>query len=557
LQQNEPSHRENVEPLLEESAEDLYENAPCGYLSALPDGELVKVNGTLLSWTRYGREEILGRRFQDLLTPGGRIYHETHYAPLLRMQGAVREIALELVCADGRRLPVLVNSVLRTDDAGEPLLVRTTVFDATHRREYERELLRAREQERAARQRTERLQRLTTALAAAVDAREMAEAVVAELADGLRADQVTLALLQPESNQLTVVSRHGNGPDALGAWASCAGAAKASLDEVVRAGRPIFWSVVRADTAPQASERTPVGRFDALVALPLGARGKPIGVVCLGFVTERSFDEQERAFMDTCAGQCSQALERAQLYENERSVAHTLQQSMLAGEPPEDPRFALAACYLPAVKSLDVGGDWHDTFLVRDGTIGVVVGDVVGRGIEAASAMGQLRSATRALASAELGPTRVLERLDDFVRPLPSAHMATVVYAELDLETGRLRYACAGHPPPLVLQPSEPATLVWEGRSAPLGAYLDKRPSTEGQLDLLPGARLVLYTDGLVERRRAPIDAGFARLADEVEARREAPIGTLLDGLIGALAGKDEPADDICAICLEYDVPSA
>ena len=132
--------------LIEESAEDLYEHAPCGYLSALPGGMIVKVNQTFLTWTGYRREDLVGRkRFQDLLTAGGRIFHETHYAPLLRMQGAVREIEVEIVCADGRRLPALINSALTKDAAGEPLLVRTTVFNATDRKEYERELLRERQ----------------------------------------------------------------------------------------------------------------------------------------------------------------------------------------------------------------------------------------------------------------------------------------------------------------------------------------------------------------------------------------------------------------------------
>ncbi len=156
----------------EQSAEDLYENAPCGYLSATPGGQIVRVNATFERWTGYGREELVGvKRFQDLLTKGGRIYHETHYAPLLRMQGSVREIAVDIVTADGRRLPVLVNSVLLTDADGEPQMVRTTIFDATERKSYERELVAARDRERAARERTERLQRITAALAAAADCR--------------------------------------------------------------------------------------------------------------------------------------------------------------------------------------------------------------------------------------------------------------------------------------------------------------------------------------------------------------------------------------------------
>lgn len=131
---------------LEESAEDLYENAPCGYFSTTPDGTIVKVNGTFLDWTGYEREQIVGvRRIAELLAPGDRIFYETHYAPLLEMQGAVREIAVDVLRADGTRLPALVNAVLRRDQDGRPKLVRTTVFNATERREYERELVRARE----------------------------------------------------------------------------------------------------------------------------------------------------------------------------------------------------------------------------------------------------------------------------------------------------------------------------------------------------------------------------------------------------------------------------
>jgi sigma-B regulation protein RsbU (phosphoserine phosphatase) len=133
--------------LLEDSAEDLYENAPCGYLSTLLDGRIAKINATLLGWLGYAREDLVGqRRFVDLLSVGGRLYHETHFAPLLRMQGELGGIALEMVAADGRRLPVLVTSTVKHGEDGQPLLIRTTVFDASDRRTYERELLRARDE---------------------------------------------------------------------------------------------------------------------------------------------------------------------------------------------------------------------------------------------------------------------------------------------------------------------------------------------------------------------------------------------------------------------------
>jgi PAS domain S-box-containing protein len=131
--------------LLEQSAEDLYEHAPCGYLSTLPDGTIVRVNQTLLDWTGHTREALLhGVRFQSLLTVGSRIYYETHYAPLLQMQGFANEIAFELVHQDGRIVPILVNSTRRCDSDGTPLFNRITLFDSTDRRRYERELLLAR-----------------------------------------------------------------------------------------------------------------------------------------------------------------------------------------------------------------------------------------------------------------------------------------------------------------------------------------------------------------------------------------------------------------------------
>lgn len=131
--------------LLDEDVEELYEHAPAGYFSTLLDGTIVKANATLLSWLRYERDELVGRRrLHDLLPPGARIYYETHYAPLLQMQGTVSEIALELVRSDQGRLPVLLNSTLVRDHDGQPRVIRTTAIDASDRRRYERELLRAR-----------------------------------------------------------------------------------------------------------------------------------------------------------------------------------------------------------------------------------------------------------------------------------------------------------------------------------------------------------------------------------------------------------------------------
>lgn len=130
---------------MEDDVDDLYDNAPCGFVSTLLDGTIAKVNATLLSWLGYSRTDLVGRRrLIDLLAVGSRLYHETHYAPLLRMQGDVNGVAMELRTRDGTLLPVLITSTVKTGDDGEPLLIRTTIFDARERRAYEDELLDAR-----------------------------------------------------------------------------------------------------------------------------------------------------------------------------------------------------------------------------------------------------------------------------------------------------------------------------------------------------------------------------------------------------------------------------
>jgi sigma-B regulation protein RsbU (phosphoserine phosphatase) len=185
--------------LLEDSAEELYESAPCGYLSTLMDGTIAKINSTLLDWLGLERQAVVGRmRFTDLLTVGGKLYHETHFAPLLRMQGEIGGIALEVKQADGGRIPVLVSSAVKRGSSGEPQLIRTTVFDARDRRAYEEELLRARK--------------------AAEEARKEAEADRARLQDALAVLQQSLlpATLTPVPGMEAAVHYRAASPDRLG-----------------------------------------------------------------------------------------------------------------------------------------------------------------------------------------------------------------------------------------------------------------------------------------------------------------------------------------------------
>ena len=184
---SEPDH-------IEEDLEDLYENAPCGYLSLRPDGRIVKANQTFCRWTGYAPDELIGKRLHDFLNIAGRIFYETHFAPLLRMQGFFNEVALDLVKKDGEPFPVLVNAAERTNAEGKPQFIRLTVFNATDRRRYERELLKARDElkalaatleQRVAEATAERL-RSDTALTSQREEAELREQFIAVLGHDLR-----------------------------------------------------------------------------------------------------------------------------------------------------------------------------------------------------------------------------------------------------------------------------------------------------------------------------------------------------------------------------------
>jgi sigma-B regulation protein RsbU (phosphoserine phosphatase) len=369
--------------LLDESAEDLFETAPCGYLTTAIDGTILRVNRTFEELSGHKREDLLGRRrFQDLLTPGGRIYHETHYAPLLTMQGSVSEIAVEIARPDGSNVPALVNSVLRHDDAGRPRVIRTTVFDATHRRRYEQELLKARRRE--------------------------------------------------------------------------------------------------------------------------------------------------------------------------QEVALELQRGLLGGALQEGEGIQIGVAYRPADNGLEVGGDWYDAFWLEPGeTLAIVVGDVVGRGLGAAATMGQLRSALRALASTGLEPGALLEAMSEFSRRHAVGQMATVAYAEIDVRLGSMRYACAGHPPPAIADPAGAAWLASEGRSPPLDAHAFWSDRPDSDCRLRHGAMVVLYTDGLIERRDRPLQAGLDELLAMIDRLRDESPDTVASSLAYDLAGAT-PGDDVCVLALRF-----
>ncbi|MGH8889159.1 MAG: PP2C family protein-serine/threonine phosphatase [Acidothermaceae bacterium] len=375
--------------LSDDDPEKLYERAPCGYLSTSLDGTITKANQTFLALTGYPSRELIGRRrFADLLTAGGRIYHETHYAPALQMQGQVHEIALEIVRADGTRLPVLVNSVLDRDVTGAPTMIRTAVFDATERRHYEVELLRAKQR------------------------------------------------------------------------------AEASEDRAA-------------------------------------------------------------------------------------ALAKTLQQTLIPPSPPEVAGLDIGAVYRPAGSGAEVGGDFYDIFELGPDDWIVVVGDVRGKGADAAVVTALVRHSVRAATVRTPSPSEALAVVNRVLLRDGVERFSTVALARLRLQPGArgdwaATIALGGHPPGLVKRDGSVSEVGRPGSI--VGPFADAE-FFDATVPLAPGDFLLLYTDGVTEGRRDREFYGERRLIAEMvrhsggaQSLAEAVLADVLDFQGG------NPSDDIAVV---------
>jgi serine phosphatase RsbU (regulator of sigma subunit)/anti-sigma regulatory factor (Ser/Thr protein kinase) len=496
------------------SSVDGWETAPCALLTLRADGTVLEANALLREWAGRTPEELAGLRFSDLLSVGGRIFWETHLSPLLHVDGRVEEVALELRSPTGRT-PVLMTAVVQQPDGQ----VQVALSGARERSRYERELVAARTAAERSAQQVTALQEVTAALSGAVGVDALTDVLLTASTGPLGASAGTLWL---------------SGPGGLEAVGS-AGETGAALPEA---------GVLLHERAPVPD----AGR----VVVPLHGSAALQGVLSLVAPEGGGDDPLDLEVLTAVGQQAGLALDRAHLYEQSASVAHELQRSLLAGAPPVDGRFSVATVYRPGVEMLEVGGDWYDVFLAEEGVLSVVVGDVVGRGLGAATAMGQLRSAVRAVAGPGVGPARLLSRLDRFVEQVEAAGMATLAYAELDLATGLLRYACAGHPPPVLLPADGEPSLVWDGRSTPLGAFVHPQERSEASLQLSPGDRLLLYTDGLVERRDRSLDEGLELLSQAAAQVAAAPLGEAVRTLTSRLLVDERGRDDVCVLLLSW-----
>jgi hypothetical protein len=232
-----------------------------------------------------------------------------------------------------------------------------------------------------------------------------------------------------------------------------------------------------------------------------------------------------------------------------REVALSLQEAMLpAPGPAGDHRAAVR--YRPAAGALNVGGDWYDLADLPGGRLAVAVGDVAGHGLPAAGVMGQLRSALSAASRVVDGPAAALEVLGRYARCVDGAQNATAAGTFIDWDTHTITYSSAGHPPPALRQPGGTVTFLDQATDPPLGARPEHAPRVQATEPFTDGAVLVLYTDGLIERRREDIDTGLARLARSLARHQDADPDTLADALLADLLPPGGLTDDTALVIL-------
>jgi PAS domain S-box-containing protein len=332
--------------------------------------------------------------------------------------------------------------------------------------------------------------------------------------------------------------------------------ASTGVPNVIKSGQPELYEEI-SDELLEAGARDAehlaairgLGLVSAMI-VPLTARGRTLGALTLiGAESGRRFDAADLELAMDLAGRAAMAIDNSALYRREHEAAVTLQRALLPRRLPSLDGAELASRYLPAEEAFEVGGDWYDVVQDDAGDVTLSVGDVAGHGTRAASVMGQLRIALRAYVSAGYGPRESLQRLNRLLMDFDEPLMATVLQMHFDWRSRRCEFVRAGHPPPLMRTPDGEVELLFGSSCLPLGVFEDVSYEA-GEAQLAAGSTLLLYTDGLIERRGATIEDGMELLR---QALREAPTQAepCLDFILERFGTND--ADDVAIVALKLD----
>ncbi|WUD71466.1 SpoIIE family protein phosphatase [Streptomyces sp. NBC_00510] len=520
------------------------------------------VNDSLEDYDGIPRERRLGRR-PDAALPAGARALEAVMRQVLATGTPVagREYLVPAVDGVRREGAYSVSCIRLEDAAGRPMGVCLVVLRITggHRPGDRLALL----GEAGARVGTTLDVMRTAQELAAFTVSCLADYVTVDLADTLRLGEEPLSRLGPDGDYLPVFRRAGlasvreGAPEAVSRVGDVVYVPSSSpLKRVLSTGRSLLEPVL--DTASAWLSRDPAraGKIDefgmhSLMILPLRAHGVVLGVVLfLRTDDPRPFDEDDLLFAEELVARAALSLDNARRYTHERATALALQRGLLPRRVCGGPSLDVVSRFLPADLEDGVGGDWYDVIPLPRDRVALVVGDVVGHGIDAAATMGRLRTAVRTLADLDLAPEQLLAYLDQAIIRLAEEEgeglhtasvSATCLYAVYDPASRRCTMARAGHPPPAVRHPGGGVTFLDLPNGTPLG--LGMPPYQAAEVELPEGSLLALYTDGLIEDRRHDVDTGMERVRRALDRP-----GLRLDDLCSAVLGtlpSATPPDDV------------
>ncbi|MEU6389070.1 SpoIIE family protein phosphatase [Streptomyces sp. NPDC046939] len=479
------------------------------------EGAVIEINTAFTTILGYGTEDLPYRPIHPWW-PDATADPEAHrqvadaFATLLdRTQGSY---TIPVTHRDGHRLWVTANfNQVQDPDTGRSVVVGTFRDVST---------------EHYAIQRESALAALGTCLSRATSLSEAVTGALDELRNLWRAERVTAAVFDHGDEPALTSTEPGL------AWEQLSAERRRALSDL-RHQTPLTLTLDQ-------------GGAGILLEYPDG----PL-VLWIDLGENRPFTSEDQLLLSLLAGHLAQGLARAHQIDQQRETAIALQRAILGPSHLPD---GFAVRYEPATRPLEVGGDWYDTVDLPDSRIGIVVGDCVGRGLEAASVMGQLRSACRALLLQDTSPAQTLMALDQFAAGVPGAMCTTVFCGVLNAETGHLTYSSAGHPPGILARPDGTTQLLESGRSFPL-AVRTGQPRPEATCTIPARSTLLLYTDGLVERRRRPLSVGIAQAGEALQDGRDTAVDDLATHVMSRLAPADGFDDDVALLLYRHPAP--
>ncbi|MEV5439367.1 SpoIIE family protein phosphatase [Streptomyces sp. NPDC052682] len=546
----------------------MIEQSPIGLAFADPELRFVSVNRALERLNGIPAEEHVGRSVRELLPQVDTDAVEAAMREVLRTgRPLLDQLVIGRTPAHPDEDHAWSVSLYRLEDSlGNVLGLAGMAVDVTeqHRAGLEAE---------AARRRLSLIAdasaRIGTTLELDRTAHELADVAVPELADIAAVDLLD-AVVQGRRSALgpaepavirALAVQAEDAPDALRAADPPGHIARYAPDrlvtECVRTGRPVMLPQVKDEDlpriagSPEAAELLGRAGVHSYLAVPLIARGEVLGALDLKRTRNPlPFGEDDLLLARELAARAAVQIDNARWYQNARDTALTLQRSLLPSHPPMTGGLEVASRYRPAGTTSEVGGDWFDVIPLDGAKTALVVGDVMGSGITAATTMGRLRTATTTLASLDLEPAVLLEHLDKITAGLDQA-IATCLYAVHDPRLRQVRIANAGHLPPVRVRAGHPPELLDLPTGVPLGVGGVAFCTTA--VDLEPGDRLVLYTDGLVETRRDPLDERLDRLRALLDGP-DRPLEEVCDLLLRTLHEPDD-SDDVALLIARATTP--